>query len=252
MNPSLFYDSFSFNEFRFKKYKFTDNMHGIKTHYIGFMRSGHAKIVSEEGVTEIKEGELFYLPLGCRYRSYWYGDPDIRFDSYAFTHYPQKEHRAFCHATVPMTEKAKRYLEALSADKEVSCASVSKLYALFSQMLPLLPYAEQSPKKALFEKAKKYIEHNLHFSAKDLAKACGISESGLYALFKEQSGQTPISFKNRILTEKAAFLLETTDMSSEEIGHSLGFNSAAYFRKLFFSFYGVMPREYRRQNKNKV
>ena len=125
MNKTLFSSSFYFTEYHFTKYRSTNNTHGISTHYVGYMRKGHARLVSEEGETEVREGDLFYIPYGCRYRSYWYGEPDICFDSYSFTHFPEEGEEGFCLQTVPMTAKAREALEALAGDKRVSCRSVA-------------------------------------------------------------------------------------------------------------------------------
>jgi len=249
MKQTSFYRSFYFTEHRFTKYKFTDNMQGIDTHFIGYMRKGHARLVSAQKETEIKEGDLFYIPIGCRYKSYWYGEPEIRFDSYSFVHFPAKDGTAFEHQTVPMTAEGYRHLEALAEDKQIGCASVSHLYALFSEMLPHLLPVKNGTHGALLEKAKRYIEENPKFIAKDLARHCGISESGLYLLFKNELGKSPVAFKNSVLAERAVLLLSTTDMPIEEIGQRLGFGSAAYFRKVIFSLYGKTPHTIRKEQR---
>ncbi len=247
MNKTLFSSSFFFTEYSFTKYRTVNNMHGVATHYIGYMRKGNARLVSEEDETFIKEGDLFYIPLGCRYRSYWYGEPNISFDSYSFLHFPE-EGESFRHQTVPMTPKGLEALQALASDKKVSCQSVAMLYALLGEMLPFLRPAVKDRKEGLLEKAKRYIDEHPKFLAKDVARHCNISESGLYTLFKERIGKTPVAYKNERLTERAVFLLTTTDKSIEEIRHRLGFESAAYFRKLILETSGKTPSEIRRKN----
>ena len=252
MNKTLFSSSFSFNEFRFSKYKTTDNMHGIMVHYIGYMRKGHARLVSDDGETLIQEGELFYIPYGCRYKSYWYGTPEICFDSYAFAYFPEEDTTAFRHQTVPMTEKAKKALDELASDKRISCRSVALLYTLFGEMLPFLTPTASDARHKTLEKAKRYIETHPKFHMQDLSRHCGISESGLYALFKSELGKTPIAFKNGILAEKAHLLLSTTDIPIEEVGQRAGFCSAAYFRKVIFEVYGKTPRAIRKEKSGDI
>ena len=252
MNKTLFSSSFYFTEYHFTKYRSTNNTHGISTHFIGYMRKGHARFVSEEGETEVNEGELFYIPLGCRYRSYWYGEPDICFDSYSFTHYPEEGEEGFCLQAVPMTEGAREALEALASDKRVSCRSVARLYLLFGEMLPFLRPQAQSAKERTLRKALTYIEAHPRLLVKDVARHAGISESGLYALFKECLGKTPIAYKNEKLARRAVLLLTTTDKSVEEIRQGLGFESAAHFRKIIQSATGKTPSAIRRERRDEM
>ncbi len=252
MDKTLFSSYFVFREYNFAKYRTTDNMHGIMTHYIGYLRKGHARLVSAEGETEIREGDLFYIPLGCRYKSYWYGEPEICFDSYSFVHFPEDVTAAFRPQTVPMTEKGRKALDALAADKRVCCHSVAMLYTLFGEMLPFLCPSAEDERERTLERAKRYIENHPKFLAKDAARHCGISESGLYALFKERLGKTPVAYKNERLAEKAVFWLTTTDKSIEDIRHLLGVESAAYFRKLVSDATGKTPSEIRRGGRSDI
>ena len=252
MNKTLFSSSFYFTEYHFTKYRSTNNTHGISTHYVGYMRKGHARLVSEEGETEVREGDLFYIPYGCRYRSYWYGEPDICFDSYSFTHFPEEGEEGFCLQTVPMTAKAREALEALAGDKRVSCRSVAWLYLLFGEILPYLHPQAKSAREKTLRKAQRYIEAHPRLLIKDVARHAGISESGLYALFKECLGKTPIAYKNERLAQRAILLLTTTDKSVEEIRQTLGFESAAHFRKIIVCTAGKTPSEIRKERRKEI
>ena len=247
-----FFSSFYFTEYHFTKYRAVNNMHGISTHYLGYMRKGHARLVSDTNETELREGDLFYIPFGCRYRSYWYGEPDICFDSYRFAHIPEEWNGGFCLQTVPMTEKAREAFLALSSDKAVCCRSVAWLYLLLGEILPFLRPQAQSARERTLQKAQEYIDAHPKLLIRDAARHAGISESGLYTLFKECLGKTPITYKNERLAERAILLLTTTDKSVDEIRHMLGFESAAHFRKILLSASGKTPSEIRRQWRKEI
>ena len=50
--------------------------------------------------------------------------------------------------------------------------------------------------------------------------------------------------------EKAAQMLLMTELSMDEISREVGFNSAAYFSKLFKKYKGISPLKYRKTNAN--
>ena len=79
-----------------------------------------------------------------------------------------------------------------------------------------------------------------------LARHCHMSESGLYAAFREIKGCTPIEMWHRVQSERAVELLLSTDLSIEEICAKLGFCSASYFRKVLRVTTGKTPREIRK------
>lgn len=82
-----------------------------------------------------------------------------------------------------------------------------------------------------------------------VARECAVSESSLRAIFKEKTGMTPIEYRLTSRIKKAAYLLESTDMSVYDIADKLGFFDAAYFSKIFKKYMGITPKQYSR-NKN--
>ncbi len=78
------------------------------------------------------------------------------------------------------------------------------------------------------------------------AKLCGVSESSLYHCIKKQTGKTPNRIRQEVLCEKAVGLLVTTNYTVEEICDTLGFSSAAYFRKIFHEIYHKSPIQVRK------
>ena len=56
--------------------------------------------------------------------------------------------------------------------------------------------------------------------------------------------------KNKIKTERAVILLESTDDSVEKISEKLGFSNAAYFRKTIKRYTGMTPMKIRKNAKH--
>ena len=77
------------------------------------------------------------------------------------------------------------------------------------------------------------------------AEACGISESGFYASFKEWAGVSPVEYRNRIRINAARSMLENTSLQISEIAFAIGFEDAYYFSRIFKKLTGTSPRAFR-------
>lgn len=245
MDNIQFCKSFYFASFSFKHRHHTDNSSGTLCHHIGCIKSGKATFDVDGTVYEFYEGDVFYTPPHCRYHSYWEGE-SISYDSYAFYTFPQHHNTEYGVQKLHMTPAAYTLLEKLSENKRVSCLSVGLLYELLYEVLPTMTPTVRDHARETLSRARAYMRSHIDCTVPELARHLGISESGLYTLFREKADTTPITEKNRIRTEMAVELLETTDLSVEEISSRLSFSSAAYFRKVLFAFCGKTPREMRK------
>ena len=116
---------------------------------------------------------------------------------------------------------------------------------LFDRVFPYLSESVRDPKSATLAKALRYIEKHPDFRVPELATHCSISESGLYALFQQYASATPLEIKNKMKIDRAITLLQTTNLSIEEISEKLGFCNAAYFRKVMKDCTGKTPSAHR-------
>lgn len=79
-----------------------------------------------------------------------------------------------------------------------------------------------------------------------LAKRFFLSEGYLCHLFRDAVGKTVLQYINEFRINKAAVLLESTDESISEIAAKTGFDSIAYFDRIFKKHKGVSPVQYRK------
>ncbi len=245
MTQLLCAESFLLNHVRFREKHYNDARKGNNCHYIGFLRKGSVRIVSEHCTLSAEEGELFYIPMGLRYQSFWSGFPEIFFESFGFSFFPSSAGTRYVLQKIPLTEEILSAVESLSSHLAVDCRSVSELYRLISLMLPVMQTEDAGDKHRAVEEAISYMRANDRITVPELAHVCRISESGLYAAFRETKGCTPIEMWHRILAERAETFLVSTDFSVEEIAERLGFCSASYFRKILREVTGRTPREIR-------
>ena len=84
----------------------------------------------------------------------------------------------------------------------------------------------------------------------DIANELGLSRSKLYRKIKALTGNSANEIIRKTRLEKAKELLTKTDMTIGEICFKVGFASPSYFTKRFKERTGVIPKEYRVNNKD--
>lgn len=96
----------------------------------------------------------------------------------------------------------------------------------------------------------KHLHLNIEsqISLKKLASEVNLSEGYISDCFKKHMGITIMKYAKKIRIDRAKVLLLTTNNSILEIGLTLGFHDQSHFHKVFKSFTGVSPSEYRNNN----
>lgn len=87
------------------------------------------------------------------------------------------------------------------------------------------------------------------YSVEELSAACGLSSGCFRRLFREYSGKSPVEYRNNLKIEMAKSLLENSNATLEVVAESLGFESSAYFCRVFKKKTGMAPGEWRSVNK---
>lgn len=251
MDNMHFFKSFRFIVISHKRYVHTDNSRGIEKHYIARLRCGSGRIVTLDGDTlELRENDVFYLPLGLKYNSYWTPCEKcgkVEWESLGFALFPDPSGKEYPQQIITTTSENEKLLDRIADNMTVSASSIGLLYSFIGGILPKMRETKHDPRSAMLARASDYIAANPDFRVPDLARHCGMSESGLYAFFRAFANTSPIEMKNKIQTEKAVELLGSTDLSVEEISDRLGFSSVAYFRKIVKKFTGKTPTDIRKE-----
>lgn len=213
------------------------------------MIHGTAKLKTKKNSISISEGDIFYIPKGIKYQSFWYGDGEdrITFDSFGFDYFPHPQTIGFTLQKICCSKDAKSILEEISGDMPEDCTTVGKLYTFLGAVLDDME-RECVHYKDITELAMEYMHTHTQYHMSNVADYCGISRTSLYEIFKKAFDKTPIEIKQKIFCEKACELLTTTDLSVEEISTQLNFSSSSYFRKVFKKHVGKSPLEVRKNS----
>jgi DNA-binding response OmpR family regulator len=105
----------------------------------------------------------------------------------------------------------------------------------------------ESEDEKLLNQIMLYLEENLtnpQLSVEELSKHVGMSRSSLYTKLLELTGQTPIEYIRSVKLDKAAVLLEKSDMNIAQVAYSVGFSTPNYFARSFKAKFNMLPSEY--------
>ena len=91
---------------------------------------------------------------------------------------------------------------------------------------------------------------NSHFTERlsipQLAKRCALSETVYRRKFRQLTGLSPVQYINQLKIEKACQLLQSGDISHQQISEFLNFYSVSYFYRVFKAVTGQTPGDYRK------
>lgn len=248
-------DIFSSENLYFHTYVRTHAHHthqglGAPRHFLAHIEKGSCRIVSDLQTIEVMEGEVFYIPKGLVYHSYWYSPEQVRFQSFGFQHFPESVHRQYLLQKIPCEGELLTRIRALPTGQEPDSRLLGSFYSILGELLPRMQYREHSRGKQIREQARRYISTHTDCKVQDIAKHCLVSEAALYDIFRQEAGMTPNQLRQQVLCEKAVELLSTTDRSVQEISDSLHFSSTSYFRKILHMYTGQTPRQIRQSSKH--
>lgn len=99
----------------------------------------------------------------------------------------------------------------------------------------------------VIRQVKKYVEENCGqaLSLDILSEAVHLHPAYLSRIFKEATGENLSGYITDVKMQKAAELLEKTDLKIYEVMKKVGYQKSQYFSGLFKEKYGKTPREYR-------
>lgn len=130
-----------------------------------------------------------------------------------------------------------------------------RLLLVFSLLLANKAYTSnikgKVPMTENIERLKKVVQYiQDHYQSKitidELATQLNMSRYYFCRFFKKATGITPVDYINCYKTDRAAALIEATNISILEAGMEAGFDNFSYFIRTFKRFKNCTPSEYRK------
>lgn len=254
--------------FKAEKYSYSEShMFDVSTcprpHYcLGFVTAGEGvfeEIPSQEKIC-VTRGDMIFVPMGSKYCANWHGSPEISYISMHFVFersdtFPRKNRYKLQKIRPRDTEK---YFNIFTKVKEYLYSDVSgqfsilgDFYNILSEIHASLTVREEDAFDPRLEDAVKFIEENFSrkITVEEIAVEAKMSVSRFFPYFKKQLGVTPVDYINNYRVSQAALLLMNEEkMTVEDIAEKVGFESSAYFRRVFKKVTGHSPREYKKNS----
>ncbi len=259
-----------------KKNKDEDSFHSHDHLEMAFILSGEGRYRFEEGICQVREGDLLILNPGVKHQSiacpeaeiptteFFVGALDIQLEGYPPNFLPVPDGGHVIHTSGELRQKLFRICSSMEAENAVCRQGRYFMLKAYLVQLLLLVIREQcSPVERMegyaFESAnKKYVVEQIvgffedHYSEKisldQIAENMYLSPFYVSKIFKSETGDTPIRHLINIRLERAKELLEAGyEGSIQEVAAKVGYDDAYHFSKLFKKHYGITPTQARKK-----
>jgi signal transduction histidine kinase/ligand-binding sensor domain-containing protein/DNA-binding response OmpR family regulator len=113
----------------------------------------------------------------------------------------------------------------------------------------------ESADEKYIQQALSVVEENISnpgFSVEEMSRQLFMSRVAMYKKLFALTGKTPIEFIRTIRLQRAAQLLESSEMTIAEIAYEVGFNNPKHFSKCFKNEFNILPSGYVNEKKASV
>ncbi len=243
--------------------------------------SGKTDYYVEGETVEAESGDIIVCNPGVRHhnvvksRKYFTTEFFVGFQNYHFKNMPEnrielKEGGYLLRLPPDQKEEVKKLCyEMLAENANESFGKYFMLKAKLMQLLILMVRGIEEPpkthirgynfenynRKYAVKKIITYINENYphKISLDRIAHNMYLSPVYVSKIFKEETGESPISYLIKVRLEKAKAMLENNENDSiKGIAMEVGYDDVYHFSKLFKKYYGQSPQNYRREYISKI
>lgn len=146
------------------------------------------------------------------------------------------------------------YWQRLRKQQEQSAATMARQKEQLNSLTQELEKIKsiQTQEEVFVQKLQTEVENHIaqsDFSVVELSAVLGVSRAQLFRKIKASLGISPMDLIRQVRLKKARQMLQTTDLTVQEVAFSVGFSSPAYFAKCYKVFFGIAPASERRRLK---
>lgn len=158
--------------------------------------------------------------------------------------------------TKPIISIDEHGIKEIEAYQKLTIENPNRKYIYLSMILDILhTYSEKIEHKnplsyeSELSPIMRYLNENYMdiSNLEQVSSALYMSKNYLCALFKKQTGMTIIYYLNSLRINKACTKLQKSNKPIHDIGIECGFESNAYFNRVFKKFMGTTPSEFRKK-----
>lgn len=215
------------------------------------VESGSVDFFTEKGTLSAGAGNLVFLPQGSHYEAIFADRAEdflVCFKADVAYDFALEPMILLDRSPASCAEIMRFISEKNKHEKQTKLYNKGLFYLLLDSILANIEekYDEHS---LIVKRAGELIQKNTGASIESVARECAVSGSALRQMFIEKTGISPVRYRTNIRLRQAMYLIESTDLSLNEIAESLSFFDAAYFCKVFKAHTGMTPKEYAKNKK---
>ncbi len=189
------------------------------------------------------EGELVYDYIKFEADEDFFFNVDLPFDEVFYIDISTDYKNQMKFITWALTEKLTDQSTAIG----LACANVMSELASIRRFPNSRIKRENEVNFRLSNLRKKVIQNPEDWNVNLMADDFGLTRSHFTNLYKDHFGVAPADDVRELLNEKAKSLLETTDLSINEIGEKCGYTACENFIRSFKKSNGVSPLQFRKK-----
>ena len=220
-----------------------------------YVTEGEINIYSNGKNATLKTGDVCVIPAFTPHRTTYKNAvvSHITFDSLYIDKYLSREslnrlHEEFSrNITISSKKNISENIEALINEIDNFNGEMAYIY-IYIILLGCSPiYKNKDISNMQISKVMNYIGVNSKdkLSLDDISKECGISKYHICRLFRNEFGITPVDYITFAKMRRAVTKLKNSNLTISKISDGLSFFSPKYFTKIFKSYFGVSPKEFR-------
>lgn len=235
----------------------THNTVGRSDYYLMYIIEGRLSVELAGDCGVAKAGDFIIFSPGYKYKYTFSGDGVI---SYYYAHFTGSEIEKTLHAltlspdavyTAGHSDMAiEAFSEIFAAYTENDEFSELATGAAMKKALVALARARiGGAKRSPIKRSLAYIRasYTEDIRIPHLAAMDGFSTSRYNAVFREQTGTSPMGLITDLRLGHACTLLSSTNLSIGDVGRTVGYFDNHFFSKIFKSHIGLSPKEYRQR-----
>lgn len=228
-----------------------------------FSGKGHLKTKHWQG--EVNPGEIILLPAGVNHQYkadredpwsiYWCHFSGERATDYIYNmdYRDEAPTRAIPHPPNLLAQFSTVLAQSSSGfDTKGMVYATNMLKQLLAYIGKLISEKNNNIAEFDIHRIQTFMLQNLDKSIdlEALAEATQLSKFYFSKKYKQTTGHSPIKHFLTMKIQYASYLLETSEMSIQDIANRVGYEDALYFSRLFRKSCGLSPAKYRRVNRN--
>ncbi len=214
------------------------------TYLLVYVKRGEMRMTVSDVLYVAHAGEVLYVPNEAGKLNYHYAGTPYHGLTLGFRSFPNVEYYEYPTQVVKIDTTTQKAFEAIPCDIPICTEKLWKFYKALALLQPFLQPINQKHLN-IVNTAMEYMNSHDRYDIALLAKLCCVSESGFRAIFQKVTGYTVVNMKHRLQAYKAEMLLNSTDLSIDEIARKVGFASTRHFRKIFKKRYSDTPNQIR-------